>query len=164
MERNPSRIVFQRHSTRSLAHTQTDTHRKKKLWLEKQNNTLSELIILISQWAAQRSQISWLSSCESNIPGFLFSLPLSSRFLARRPFVIFLPQRLSNWICLIKHSSNYHVRSESQYGQQSRKHRYLLWITLFRPIWPHIIQLSVQITSKLNPFSAVFLQTLEDGW
>lgn len=30
MERNPSQIIFQRHSTRSLAHTQTDTHRKKK--------------------------------------------------------------------------------------------------------------------------------------
>lgn len=162
---NPSQIIFQRHSTRSLVHTQTDTHRKKKLWLEKQNNTLSELIISIrSQRAAQQRQISWLSSCEHYIPGFLFSLPLSSRFLASRPFVIFLPQRLSNWICLIKHSSNCHVRSESLYDQQRRKHRYLLWITLFRPIWPHIIQFSVQITSKLNPFSAVFLQTLEDGW
>lgn len=113
---------FFRDTARALSHTDIHApHTQKKLWLEKQNNTLSELIISIrSQWAAQRRQISWLSSCERYIPGFLFSLPLSSRFLARRPFVIFLPQRLPNWICLIKHSSNCHVRSESLYDQQRR--------------------------------------------
>lgn len=141
---------FQKRGTHTHTHRETPLLPHKRWEWKKQNDTLSALIISIRRlWVAQRRQISWLSSSERQSPGFLFSLPLSYRFLARRRFIIFLPQRLSNWICLIKHFSNCHVRSESLYDQ----HRYL-----FRTNTA-----TQKCSLEVIPLNCAFLLGLEDG-